>query len=290
MGPIKIIWSIEFSQYSIFPYRALFGPSKTHFWFGVGFPDRYGNPKWYQTFQGLGLCVLFYRHKWQCHGFYWYVFKIEWHFLISGLFAKFRSYSTGDVGNIIARWSKRTFYPFCLFVAFWGRWGKARSSLLHSAFVVQHFVSSAVLEMNASPSSGKYKIRPGPFRLTRPETPGQIKRDTECKPSFRSCYDLLEMTVKLKMKQPCPQSDSVQTSWAQWTNVRPSMVSVNYLKNRKNEKMWTLRKGKAPCCINWPSVIEDDLVEHLKKTWRSRKKCLKTTSEEKTTKKNSRRK
>ena len=44
-------------------------------------------------------------------------------------------------------------------------------------------------------------------------------------------------------------------------------------------------KEKAPCCINWPSVIEEELEEDLKP-----KKCLKTTSEEKTTKKNSRRK
>lgn len=45
-------------------------------------------------------------------------------------------------------------------------------------------------------------------------------------------------------------------------------------------------KEKAPCCINWPSVIEEELEEDLKKP----KKCLKRTSEEKTTKKNSRRK
>jgi hypothetical protein len=47
-------------------------------------------------------------------------------------------------------------------------------------------------------------------------------------------------------------------------------------------------KEKAPCCINWPSVIEEELEEEPDKA--KNKKCLKTTSKEKMTKKNSRRK
>ena len=107
---------------------------------------------------------------------------------------------------------------------------EARSSLLHSAFfVVQHFVSSAVLtEMNASPSTGKNQIRPPMSTVRRDLDQRSVDDYGTCrdKLSFRSC--LLEMTVILK-KQPC-QLDSVPTSWAQWTNVRPntSMVFVNY--------------------------------------------------------------
>ena len=55
-----------------------------------------------------------------------------------------------------------------------------------------------------------------------------------------------------------------------WVDTSPSVKYVHgtckLLKTWKNEKIWTPRKGKnAPCCIDWPSVIEEEPEEDLKK-------------------------
>ena len=102
-----------------------------------------------------------------------HIYGWEWPLIISDLFDRMMEFPVifdrWCVGNIIVPdgQSGRSIRSVCSHSEEDGREG--RSSLLHSAFVVQHFVSSAVLEMNASPSSGKKQIRLGQMEQFCPD-------------------------------------------------------------------------------------------------------------------------
>lgn len=168
MGPIKIIWSIEFSWFRSFWFRFT---KKSLAWpqalscpvFGLGAQTQFGLalgalPPWYN---------LTHRQRWR--PYLWW----GWPLIISDLFDRMMEFPVifdrWCVGNIIVPdgQSGRSIRSVCSHSEEDGREG--RSSLLHSAFVVQHFVSSAVLEMNASPSSGKKQIRLGQMEQFCPE-------------------------------------------------------------------------------------------------------------------------